>query len=118
MNEEKLYMPPNITVRPEYFTGFGKQEAVYTMIVGAAAIAAAVLVHIVSGYVVPCVFGVLVVITLTVTFVTKVPNANNMSMLDYTVIMFKFKNEQQKFIYHYLEETKQNEKEKNKAKAA
>lgn len=99
----QLYVPANITIRSEFFKGFGSPELAKTAIVGAIGVAIAVLMFIIFDIsILFCVLVVFASIGITVTVVTKYEN--NLSIVDHISIILKYHREQQRYYYKHLEE--------------
>lgn len=100
--KHQLYVPANITIRSEFFKGFGTPELIKTAIVGGIGILIAVVMFIFGANILSCVLVVFSSIGITVTVVTKYEN--NLSIVDHFNIILKYHREQQTFYYKHLEE--------------
>lgn len=96
----KLNMPENITLRQEFWRGFGKSEATITAIVLVLSSLLSILyVQMQSSSIatVQAVFAIILSVFLTVLFVTKF--AYNQSILDYIWMILCYHREQQSYYY-------------------
>lgn len=101
MSKKGLIVPTNITVRTEFWQGYGKPEAVMTVIaslvLGLLAIGNYYLFHV--GYVSMLAF--LISVSTVIMLITKVQNG--LSITDHIRIWHKYKKTQQKFMFVYKE---------------
>ena len=97
--ENKYLVPANVTARFEFFTGFGVKELIYCLIVGAAALAVA----LIFGFLLSMIVKVVIVagsIGATFFCVQKNP-MTGMSILDLIKSIKAFANKQKRFLYAY-----------------
>lgn len=99
----KFNVPDKITTRNEFWSGFGKKEAVITAIITAVTAFFAYLYVQYKGAesTFIAVFSVLVVIGICISLLSKIEN--NLSIVDYIAMMIDFNRRQQKFYYQTKE---------------
>lgn len=103
-DKTKLYVPFNISLRREWFKGFGDKELVITGV--------SLVLNIVLAIVLSTVFSIntfvvmLLAMGLVSVTVILIQKTDNMSLVDYIKISINFHKEQQQFDYVYKESFK------------
>lgn len=105
MDKQKLYVPANITIRSEFFKGFGNREMAITGIAAAIGLVIGIIIFMTGGNIVASVFTLFIIVGACITLVTKYDN--NLSMVDHLLIIMRYANSQQKFYYKHRKERRE-----------
>ncbi|MDO4557071.1 MAG: hypothetical protein Q4B70_18325 [Lachnospiraceae bacterium] len=99
---EKLYTPSYVKAEAEYFPGFGKKELRLSLLMSSFVVGIGMILWVITGDLAMVVLAVLIGVAGTIIVNTK--NAANLSMVTFVVLMIYFLKEQQRFLYHYMDE--------------
>lgn len=102
MDENKLYIPSGLKLKPELFEGFGKSELFITVIVSVITIIINLALHALHQNAVISIIAILSIISGTVICVIK--DQNNLSVVDQLKFMIRFAKLQKKYQYQYYKE--------------
>lgn len=96
-NKKQVKIPRQIRLKTEFFVGFGMEELIKTLIVGAIAGVIAYITYTITGQTIISTMIVIGAIVLSV--VALIKNNNNFSMLDIIKNMIKFEFMQKEYEY-------------------
>lgn len=103
MNENKCYVPMDISLTSDFFTGFGKKELMRTLFGIAIGLGVSFLIYCISRQSITAVVSVAVFITVSVSLNIR-DRITNFSFIDEIVNVIRFKNMQKYYSYKYLPE--------------